>query len=197
MPAEKTDLILIGTREKAMSRWAALLRGVNVGGDTALPMAQLRQLLKDIGFRNVRTLLTFGNAVFDVDGLEAPAIEALLEQEAAERIELSMDFLVRSDDDIAALVSANPFPDVAGARPDQLVVAFGRGAAPADLPQRLAAFYDGSERIVVRGREMYIDFPDGQGRSKLWSAVAKLKLGGIGTARNWNTVLKLHAALQR
>lgn len=180
-----------------MPRWAALLRGVNVGESTTLPMAQLRQLLTDIGFSNVRTILASGNAVFDAEGLEASAIEALLEREAAARTGLSTDFLVRSDEDIAAVVSGNPFPDVGDARPDQLVVAFGRAAAPADLSQRLAAFYDGPERIVVRGREMYIDFPDGQGRSKLWPAVAKLKLSGIGTARNWNTVLKLHAATQR
>ena len=180
-----------------MAKWAALLRGVNVGGNTALPMARLREFLTDMGFSNVRTLLASGNAIFDVDGVEAPAIEALLEREAAARIELRTDFLVRSDEELAALVSGNPFPEVGSSRPDQLVVAFGRTAAPADLPQRLATFYDGPERIVVRGREMYIDFPAGQGRSKLWPAVAKLKLNGIGTARNWNTITKLNAAMRR
>lgn len=178
-----------------MSRWAALLRGVNVGGDTALPMADLRQMLNALGLNNVRTLLASGNAVFDVEGMEASVIEALLEREAATRLQLSTDFFVRSDDDVAAVVTSNPFPEVASDRPDQLVVAFGRTAAPPELPDRLAAIYDGPERIVVRGREMYIHFPNGQGRSKLWSAVAKLKLTGTGTARNWNTVLKLHCAL--
>ncbi|UZK68780.1 DUF1697 domain-containing protein [Sphingomonas sp. S1-29] len=178
-----------------MSIWAALLRGVNIGGDTALPMTQLRQFLTDIGLSSVRTLLASGNAVFEVDGLDASAIEDLLEREAAARIQLRTNFLVRSDDDIADVATGNPFPDVGDTRPDQLVVAFGRVTAPVDVPQRLAAIYHGSERIEVRGREMYIDFPNGQGRSKLWPAVAKLKLNGIGTARNWNTVLKLHSAM--
>lgn len=179
-----------------MARWVALLRGVNVGGKTALPMAQLRRLLCDLGFTDVRTLLASGNAVFDAEGLNASEIETLLEREAAARIGLSTDFLVRSDTDMAAVVSNNPFPDVGDVRADQLVVAFGRTGAPADVPQRLVAFYDGPERIVVCGREMYIHFPDGQGRSKLWPAMAKLGLNGIGTARNWNTILKVNAALQ-
>lgn len=54
---------------------------------------------------------------------------------------------MRSDEDIAAVVSGNPFPDVADARPDQLVVALCRAAALADLSQRLAAFYDGPGRV--------------------------------------------------
>jgi len=177
-----------------MPRWAALLRGVNVGGNRTLPMSQLRQMLSALGFRNVQTILASGNAVFDACGLKASALEALLEREAADRLELRTDFLVRSADEIAALVGANPFTAIARERPDQLVVAFGRVAVPADLPERLAASYDGPERIIVCGREMYIDFPNGQGRSKLWPAVAKLKLAGIATARNWNTVVRLYKA---
>lgn len=94
------------------------------------------------------------------------------------------------------MVAANPFPEDARERPSQLVVAFGHAAASLDLPEKLRVSYDGPERLAAVGREMYIDFSNGQGRSPLWTEIAKLGYSGVGTGRNWNTVSKLQKAMQ-
>lgn len=178
-----------------MKRWAALLQGVNVGG-RQLAMADLRRMLADLGFENPRTLLASGNAVFDAKETDSAKLEALLGRAFEARLGFRTDFLLRDAADLAAIRRDNPFPDVARERPSQLLVSFAREAVPADLPDRVAAVYGGPERLAVVGRELYIDFPEGQGRSQLGPAMAKLKLGGVSTGRNWNTVVKLAAAFE-
>lgn len=179
-----------------MKRWAALLRAVNVGG-RQLAMADLRKMLGDLGFENVRTLLASGNAVFDAGETNADKLEALLDAESRKHFGFHAEFLLRDAADIAAIQLDNPFPEVAKERPSQLLVSFAREPVRKDLPRLVADAYDGPERLAVIGRELYIDYPEGQGRSNLGPAMAKLKLGGgVATGRNWNTVLKLAAALE-
>jgi uncharacterized protein (DUF1697 family) len=175
-------------------RWAALLRGVNVGGSRKLPMADLRALAEGLGFERVETLLASGNLVFDASEKDGSRLEALLEREAKKRLGLETAFLCRDPAELKAAIAANPFADAAKARPGTLVVLFAREKVPGDLPERLAAAYDGPERIAVGGRHLYVDFVEGQGRSKLAPALAKLKL--TMTGRNWNTILKLETMLE-
>jgi uncharacterized protein (DUF1697 family) len=178
-----------------MTKWVALLRGVNVDSNRSLRMSDLAEFFKNFGFGDVRTLLASGNVVFSDAEKDASALEAMLEREATARLDLATDFLLRTVEEVTRIVDYNPFPEAAQRRPDKLLVAFGRSAVPADLPERLADIYDGPERLAVAGREMYIDFPEGQGRSKLWPAVARLGHSGTGTGRNWNTVVKIRQAL--
>lgn len=178
-------------------RWAALLRAVNVGGNSKLPMADLKALVEAQGFERVETLLASGNVVFDAAETDGARLENLLEREAKARLGLETDFLLRDAAELRALIAANPFEDAAAARPGLLVALFTRAPPPADLPERIAAIYDGPERLAPDGRHIYIDYVEGQGRSKLPQAMAKLKLPKTATARNWNTVLKLMAMLDR
>jgi uncharacterized protein (DUF1697 family) len=176
-------------------RWAALLRGVNVGGNRKLPMADLRGLVEALGFERAETLLASGNVVFDAAEKHGAGLESLLEREAKARLGLETDFLLRDLAELEAAISANPFSEAAGARPSQLLVLFTREPLPADLPERVAAIYDGPERLAVQNRHLYVDYVEGQGRSKLPQAMVKLKLPKAATGRNWNTVLKLAAML--
>ena len=177
-------------------RWAALLRGVNVAGHRRLAMADLRALLEAQGYGAVRTLLASGNAVFEADARDGARLEAELERAAKARLGLDTDFLLRDGGELAETIRANPFPQEAETRPGQLVVHFARETLRPDLPDRLAGLYHGPERIVARGRQLYVDYPEGMGRSKLPQALAKLKLPKPTTGRNWNTVLKLAAMLE-
>lgn len=180
-----------------MKRWAALLRGINLG-KRQLKMADLRKMLEDLGFQNVRTLLASGNAVFDSDETDAAKLEALLASESKEKLGFTVIFILRDADEIAAVIRNNPFPEVAKERPTFLLVSFAREQIPTDIPDKVAAAYDGPERLVVVGRELYIDYPEGQGRSNLGPAMVKLKLvdDGRATGRNWNTVVKLAAMME-
>ncbi len=180
-----------------MARWAALLRGVNVGGNRKLPMAELKAFVEALGCRDVRTLLASGNVVFETDDRDGSDLERLLEREAKARLALETDFLLRDAAELKQAIAANPFGEAAEVRPSHLLVVFGREAWPADLPEKVARAYDGPEQLGVHGRHLYVDYVEGQGRSKLPQALAKLKLPRAATGRNWNTVLKLAEMLAR
>ncbi|MFI4935692.1 MAG: DUF1697 domain-containing protein [Caulobacterales bacterium] len=171
----------------------ALLRGVNVGGRQLVAMADLRAFLAALGFGEPRSLLQSGNLVFEADGVIGAALEALLEAEAERRLGLRTDFLVRSAADWAAIIAANPFPREAQADPAHLVVMPLKGAPGAEAVMALRQATLGREVIHAHGRELYIVYPDGVGTSKLTGQVIERKLGMRGTARNWNTTLKLAA----
>ncbi len=172
-------------------RWAALLRGVNVGGARKLPMAELSALLAAQGCREVRTLLASGNSVFEGEG-SAAEWEVRLGAAAREALGLETEWLLRSSEEMAAVLAACPFPDAAEARPSQLHVVFHREPFPAGL---LPLVHGGPERLAAVGRELFIDYPDGAERSALGPAMARARFPRIATARNWNTVVKLAAML--
>lgn len=175
-------------------RRAALLRGVNLG-KRQLKSAEFKAALEDAGCSNAKTLLASGNAVFDTDEADARAVEAAIHAALKARCGLDSDVFVRDPDELADLVAANPFADAARDRPSFLVVMFFHGAAPADALNRLAARYAGPERWHTHGRALFIDFPDGQGKSNLYPELPKVDFPKRWTARNWNTVNRIIDAL--
>ena len=102
-------------------------------------------------------------------------------------------FFLRTADEWAALVKKNPFPDEATSDPGHLLAVLMRQAPKPGAVEALRAAIVGRERVEARGREAYFVYPDGVGRSKLTPSLIDKHLGGAGTARNWNTVLKLLA----
>jgi uncharacterized protein (DUF1697 family) len=176
-----------------MSTCIALLRAVNLGAHNAVAMADLRELLAGLGLLEPKTLLQSGNAVFR-SGRQSPApLERLLETEAARRLGVSTTFFVRTAAEWRALVAANPFPDEAERDPGHLLLyCFKTAPAPAAVAA-LQASIAGREVVRAVGRQAYVVYPDGVGRSRLSITVIEKKLGSSGTGRNWNTVLKLAA----
>lgn len=175
-------------------RWAALLRGINLG-KRQLKSAELKSVVDGLGFTQVKTLLASGNVVFTAPGADAATLEAQIHDALAGQTGLQSQIFVRTPEEMAAIVAANPFPVEARERPSFLVVTFHRDPVPQDRLDWIAANYEGPERWVARDRELYIDYPDGQGRSNLSAMMAKGKLPKLCTARNWNTVLKICDAL--
>ena len=172
----------------------ALLRAVNVAGYGSVSMSALRTSFEDLGFAGARTLLQSGNVVFDVGSSAAEAIEHRLEAEAAKRLGLRTAFFVRTAVEWAALIAANPFPDEAERDPSHLVALCLKVKPSAAAVAGLQAAIKGPELVRVgSSRHAYISYPAGIGRSKLTAAVIERALGSVGTARNWNTVLKLDA----
>ncbi len=174
----------------------ALLRGINVGGHNKIAMADLRTLAESLGLANPRTLLQSGNLVFDA-GRKAPsALEKLLETETDQQLGVKVDYVVRSAEEWRAIIASNPFPKEAKADPAHLVVMCMKDAPkPADV-KALQAAIAGPEMAKAVGRELFASYPAGIGTSKLTNAVIERKLGTRGTARNWNTVLKLAAMVE-
>jgi uncharacterized protein (DUF1697 family) len=177
-----------------MAKYVALLRAVNVGGRSSLAMADLRAAVERLGYGSVKTLLQSGNLVFDAKGKVA-AIEGALEAALKKDLGIETNFLVRSGKEVNEIIAANPFPDEAKSDPGHLLVMFLKDRVTEKAVAVLQENVKGREVIRAGGRELYITYPDGIGRSKLTGVLIEKKLGTRGTGRNWNTVLKLAALL--
>ena len=170
---------------------AALLRAVNVGGTGKVPMADLRAMAEKIGLKEPRTLLASGNLVFDAGSRTPAAIEKLLEAACAKTFGLKTEIYVRTHADLARVVARNPFPKEAKDDPGRFVVLFMRDRPDAKAGKALQAAIKGREHVRLDGNHAYIVYPDGQGTSRLTTAMIERHFGCAGTARNWNTVGKL------
>ena len=169
----------------------ALLRAVNVGGTGRLAMADLRDFFGELGFGNVRTLIQTGNVVFESDEMSGAELEAFLEAEAAERLGLETTFLIRTPGEWERLIGGNPFPEKAKDDPRRLFAMALKEPPNAKAVNALECAIPGPERVRVSGKHLYIDYPTGVGTSKLTNVLIERKLQTRGTARNWNTVLKI------
>ena len=175
-----------------MASLVALLRAVNLAGKKPVAMAALRDLLEGLRFTDVKTLLQSGNVVFTGDG-SGSALEALLAREAERRLGLSTEVFVRTAAEWRSTIARNPFPAEAKRDPGRLLVVFLRKAPSAAAVRTLQAAITGRETVRAAGKQAYIIYPDGVGRSRLTLAMIERHLGSPGTGRNWNTVLKLGA----
>ena len=179
----------------AVARYALLLRGINVGKAHRVPMAELRELLSAQGHGEVRTLLQSSNVVLDSD-LPAAELVGTVEPALEERFGLAVPVVVRTAEELLAVRARDPLADVA-TDPTRYVVSFSADAVPAEVEERLRAVDPGDDRYVVDGRELYLGCPHGQLQSPLGAALAKLRGGPVGTARNWATVGKVADLLER
>jgi len=168
----------------------ALLRAVNLPGRNRIGADELRSLAASVGLRDARTLLQTGNLVFRGGGT-GEALEAALERAAALRLGLQTDCFVRTAAQLREVVARNPFPEAARHDPAHLVVSFLKETPTPAAVAALRAAIPGRETVSAVGRHLYAVYPDGIGRSHLTAALMDRKLETRGTARNWNTVLKL------
>jgi uncharacterized protein (DUF1697 family) len=156
-------------------------------------MSVLRELMEALGFAGAKTVLQSGNLVFDSGRLSGSALERRLEQETAERLRVSADYVVRTAAEWHKVIARNPFPREAKQDPGHLVVMFLKSAPAAKNVQALRAAIKGPEVIHDDKQQLYIFYPEGIGRSKLTGVLIEKVFGTRGTARNWNTILKLAA----
>jgi uncharacterized protein (DUF1697 family) len=173
----------------------ALFRAVNVGGGTKLEMAALRESAVALGLADARTLLQSGNLLFGGGDRSPAGLERALEAACAERHGLSTDVMVRSAEEWRAVLAANPFESEARDDPSHLLIFVLKSPVDAAAVEALQRSIVGPELVRGSGREVYITYPDGIGRSKLTNIVIEKRLGTRGTGRNWNTALKIAAAL--
>jgi uncharacterized protein (DUF1697 family) len=163
-----------------MTAFVALLRAVNVGGTGKLPMSDLKAMCEAQGFEAVRTYIASGNVVFRSAKSEAEvkaALAAALEAYAGRPVGVC----VRTAEELAAVLAANPFPRAA---PNRTVAIFLDEAPPAGALE--AAKGAAGEEMALGRREIYVHYGEGMGQSKL-----RLPAASAGTSRNINTIGKL------
>lgn len=165
-------------------RHVALLRGVNLGGRKVV-MSELRAVCQEAGFTSVETVIASGNLVLG-SKFKGARLENLLEVVIKSGLGLDTDVYVRGAAELDTIIAANPFKTFARTNPNFLVVYFMRAKASATELEAMEKTALTGEEWVQGENCLYIKFPKGQG-------VSKLKLPKLGTARNWNTVMKLAA----
>ena len=170
-------------------RYAALLRGINVGGHNKVPMAELRALLTDLGYADLATHLQSGNAIFSSHA-PAAALELDIAKAVAARLGISCAVMVRTGAELAAAVRASPLGGEP-ANPSRYFVAFLSKQPAARVLRELDGVSFEPDALWIRGREAYLWCPAGAGETKLTNAALEKRLGVAATARNWNTVTKL------
>jgi uncharacterized protein (DUF1697 family) len=174
-----------------VSKNIALLRGINVGKNKRIAMADLRELLAGLGYGDVKTLLQSGNAVFTARA-RPEALQRQIEDAIEARFGFDVSVMVRTARELEAIVEENPIPE--GARDGSKLHVLFLSAKPAAATLRgidPAAFEP--EELAVRGREIYLWCKNGVRESKLFGVFSDARLGVKTTARNWNTVTKLLA----
>ena len=173
-----------------MTVYVSMLRGVNVGGSSVIKMDALRAAYDAMGFSDVRTLLQSGNVLFRSGLQDRERLVRRIKQELERRIGLRVEVLLRTLDELASIIDRGP---QLSPRADmsKLLVMFLSSVPAAAAQAALLKWHKGSEMIEMRGPEIYLYYPNGIGRSKLSNAVIEDKLDTAGTARNWNTLVKL------
>lgn len=170
-----------------------LLRGINVGRAKRVAMADLRALVEELGYGEVRTLLNSGNVLFSgADG--AARAGARIEAALLERTGISSRVTVLTGAEVSAIVADNPLRERVD-EPSRMLVSVLADRADLRRVEPLLAQEWGSEAIAVGERAVYVWCPDGVLQSRLPEAVGRL-LGDAVTTRNWATMTKLDALVR-
>jgi uncharacterized protein (DUF1697 family) len=173
-----------------VTKYAVLLRAVNVGGNNKVPMARLRELADELGYTDIATYLQSGNLVVSAATKKASDVEAAVADSIRHDLGVDVAVMVRSRKDLAAVIAGNPFGDFAD-DPKRLLVNFLASQPAADKLAALDRDEFDPERFEFGDRCIYQWFPEGVGRSKMATAPWDRRLGVRGTGRNWRTVTTL------
>jgi uncharacterized protein (DUF1697 family) len=172
-------------------RYIALLRGINVGRAKRIAMADLRKLVEELGYTDVRSVLNSGNVVFTGPAKPQDRVAAEIEEALVLKVGVAARTLVLDAGELDAIVAANPLLDRAGDH-SRLIVFILAGGASRDAIAALCAQDWHPGAVGLGERAAYVWCPDGILDSPAAAALGK-QLGDGTTSRNWSTVLKLHA----
>lgn len=177
-----------------MTRYAVLLRGINVGKAKRVGMADLRELLTAEGFDGVATVLQSGNVVLDAS-MAAPELARTIERSLERRFGFAVDVVVRTEQELRRVLAKDPFGDVADDESRYLVTFLAGPVHPA-VADAVGRADFGRERCLVDGAETYAWCPDGIRDSPMLAALSRTEgPRPVGTMRNWRTLRRIVAVL--
>ena len=179
-----------------MTSYVSLFRGINVGGNQTVRMDALKELHTSLDLRDVQTYIQSGNVVFASDGADATQIQKDIEDGFAQKFGFQAKVMVRTADEFNVLIENNPFQNQPMKESKWVVAMFLASHPISTAREDIQKTYTGPEELHIMGQEVYIYYPEGIGRSKLTNTFLEKKLKTMGTARNWNTVLRLQKMME-
>jgi uncharacterized protein (DUF1697 family) len=169
----------------------SMLRGVNLGSHNRIKMDALRSLYESLKLESPQTYVQSGNVLFRTKEKNMPQLAKKIQDSIERKFGFRPEVIARTTEELRNAIAANPFSKRRDIEPGKLLVTFLASEPAPGMESALDAFKAYPEELCLKGRELYIYFPNGAGKSKVpWSSVEKwLKV--TGTARNWNTVTKM------
>jgi uncharacterized protein (DUF1697 family) len=169
----------------------SLLRGLNVGGHNKIKMETLRALYESLKLRDPQTYVQSGNVVFRTKEGDLAKLTRKIENEIERSFGFRPAVILRTTSELRDVIARNPFATRRGIDPSKLLVTFLASDPDENARSQVLKIKIEPEELRIDGREVYVYFPNGMGRSKLsWATIAKT-LKTSGTGRNWNSVTKL------
>jgi uncharacterized protein (DUF1697 family) len=176
-----------------MTVYISLLRAINVGGNNPVKMEALRELYAKLKLRDAASYVQSGNVVFRAEQRDAARLARQIEDGIERTFGHHPQVILRTPAEWRDVVARNPFAGRDGIEPAKLLVTF-LAAPPSDEARaKLDSIKAPPEEMHLHGRELFLYFPNGFSKSKLSMPAVDRALKVPGTARNWNTVLKLLA----
>lgn len=170
----------------------SMLRGVNVSGHNQVKMEALRDLYVSLKLDDPRTYVQSGNVIFRTKESNTTLLAGKIQSAIERKFRFRTPVILRTPEEFRQTIAANPFARRRDLNPASLLVTFFAAEPNAVARARLLALKPDPEELHLVGREVYIYFPAGIGQSKLqWSSLEKKLDTPPGTARNWNSVLKM------
>jgi len=173
-----------------MTRFAVLLRGINVGGHNKIAMADLRKLLTGLGYTDVATYVQSGNAVLTSQDDDPGRVTAAIADGISAELGLDIGVQVRTAEQLAHVIEANPMA-AATAEPAMFVAVFLTANPTPEAFATLDPAQFATEEFALGDRVLYVWYHDGQAKTKLTADLMDRRLGVKVTARNWRTVTTL------
>ncbi|MGZ3616690.1 MAG: DUF1697 domain-containing protein [Ktedonobacteraceae bacterium] len=179
-----------------MTRYVSLFRGINVGGNQLVKMDALKELHTSLDLQDIQTYIQSGNVVFTSDNPDVTQIQKDIEDGFAQKFGFPVKVMVRTAGEFNMIIKNNPFQNQPVKEPKWVVAIFLASDPISTALEDIQKTYTGPEEIHIVGKEAFIYYPEGQGRSKLTNTFLEKKLKTVGTARNWNTVLRLQKMME-
>ncbi len=174
-----------------MKAVVSMLRGVNLAKHRRIKMDELRAVYESLELRQPTTFIQSGNVIFLTAERDLARLARRIEDAIEERFGFRPDVVVRTIAELKDAIARNPFAGRKGIEPGKLIVTFLGGEPAAEARDKIRSMKTDPEELRIDGRELYIYYPDGQGRTKLPMAAIERTLKTPGTGRNWNSVTKM------
>src|SRR6266704_5734598 len=169
----------------------SMLRGVNVGGHNKIKMEALRALYESMKLRDAQTYVQSGNVIFRTDERDIARLAKRIEDGIERNFGFRPNVILRTAAEMREVVVRNPFAKRRGIEPSKFLVSFLASDPGEEAREKVRQTKCDPEELRIEGRELYIYFPNGMGRSKLSLAKLEKTLKTPGTGRNWNSVTKM------
>lgn len=175
-----------------METYISFLRGVNMTGHNSVKMSDLKVIYKNLGFSDAETYIQSGNVIFrSASSLSISYTSSVIEKEILERYKFNVPVMIRTADEIRKLFSVNPFLKEENFDPAKMATIFLSEIPSEDQIQKVINIDYPPDKFKISGSEIFIYCPNGFGKTKLYTNFFEKKMGVIGTARNWKTIISI------